>query len=272
MATVMSTELGPIAEFLTGNPGNVNLPWRALRGEDLRVIRSWVRETAQPAIQRRTLRALRQAICQEAARRDDASGWDDLGTQPRATRGLQIGPARLPSRTLSKRQARLLLDVCEDAEGITARRDAAVLALMLLAGLRRQEIVAAQRNDLDEGERTLQVFMNKRPARLIVLEGRALKLLQGWLAIRGTSPGPLFLATSARGEILPAGISSWTVSRLVARRCREAGISGVTSNHIRDWFLWQLRAGTRTQGLPGCRFFQTEAGQAAWALHSLADP
>ena len=260
----MSVELEAVAEFLTGSHTAVEtLPWRLLGSEDLRVVRRWAGEALALPAERRLLRELRRVI-RDAAQPDE----EPVATPFRPA--LLQAHRRRESAAVPARVARLLLELCREASDVSGRRDCAVLSLMLLAGLRRQEVVGLRRSDYEDAEARLEVRTRRGGRRSVLLEGECRNDLEHWLAERGSGGGPLFLAFDACGTVLPRGIAAPTVNRILTRRSTEAGIDGLTPRLLRDRFLWQLRAGTRQGTGQRCRYYLAEDGQPGWALSSLS--
>jgi integrase len=260
----MSTELEAVAEFLTGNQMAAGtLPWRALGSEDLRVVRRWAGETLALPAERRLLRELRHVI-QSAEVPDDEPAA--MLAQPALLRAHRRRDAAAP---IPARPARMLIELCRDASDATARRDCAVISLILLAGLRRQEVVELRRGDYDDADGRIEVKTRRSGRRSVLLEGDCLSDLEQWLAERGSGGGPLILAYNASGAPVPRGIAGSTVNRVLARRCAEAGIEGLTPTLLRGRFVWNLQAGARQGGGSRCRYYLGEDGQAGWALSSL---
>jgi len=261
----VSTELEAVAEFLTGNQmAAATLPWRALGSEDLLVVRRWAGEALALPAERRLLRELRHIIRSAEPPEDEPAAMlirpDLLRTQRR-----REAAAPIPARP-----ARMLLVLCRDASDATARRDCAVISLMLLAGLRRQEVVGLRRDDYDDADGRIEVKTRRGGRRSVLLEGECRSDLESWLAERGSGGGPLILAYNASGAPVPRGIAGSAANRILARRCAEAGIDGLTPTLLRGRFVWSLQAGVRQGGGQRCRYYLGEDGQPGWALPSLA--
>jgi integrase len=261
----MSTELEAVAEFLTGNQMAAGtLPWRALGSEDLRVVKRWAGETLPLPAERRLLRELRHVIRSADVAEDEPA---TMLIRPELLRTHRRREAAAP---IPARPARLLLDLCRDALDATARRDCAVISLILLAGLRRREVVELRRGDYDEADGRIEVKTRRGGRRSVLLEGDCRSDLEHWLAERGSGGGPLFLAYNPLGAPVPRGIAGSTVNRVLARRCAEAGIETLTPTALRGRFVWQLQAGARQGAGQRCRYYLGEDGQPGWALSSLA--
>jgi integrase len=257
----MSVELEAVAEFLTGSRASAMVPWRLLGREDLRVVRRWAGEALPAAAERRLLRELRQAL------RQNAEPEGDAGMKPGLIRA---APRRSVQAPIAARAARLLLEVCRDATDATAKRDCAAISLMLLAGLRRQELVGLQYGDYDDADGRIEVKSRRGGRRSVLLAGECRRDVEAWLGRRGGGSGPLFLAFASTGEPLPKGVAAPTLNRILARRGAEAGLDGLTPQVLRDRFVWQLQTGVRQGGGQRCRYYLAEDGQPGWALPSLA--
>ena len=256
----MSTELESVAEFLTGNRmAALSLPWQSLRSEDVRVLRDWAGETLPFPQQRRLMRDLRQMLRQPGEAEDEQLLRSDV--TPALLRALRRsgGASRLASR-----QARLLLDACETDESIEGCRDAAVIGLMLSAGLRRQEVVGLQRGDYEDEDGRIKVASRRGLARSVILEGRTRATVAGWLRLRGAWSGPLIAALSTHGEVQMRGLTPSAINRLLAKRSDQAGCTGITPRDLRGRFLRELQSASRER--PRGRYYQDENGQPAWVL------
>jgi integrase len=254
----MSPELLGLIEFLTGTrSAPASVPWHLLRGEDIAVIRSWARETLPLVAQRGVFKGLRSQLQHLPEVEDGAPPRRRLqGPRPRAAVAWGLAP----------REARLLLELCRAGQDVAAVRDAALVSMMLLAGLRRCEVARLRLGDYDEENG--RILVRERGAlRAVVLWGECRSDLDAWLALRGTWSGPLFLRFGRGDEAAMAGLSTSAVNRIVALRCREAGGVQATPRDLRARFLRQVRLGGAR---PPCRYFQDENGRAAWMLASLA--
>jgi integrase len=256
----LSTELESVAEFLTGNRlAAVSLPWHALRNDDLRVLRDWAGETLPFSAQRRLMRDLRRALRKPIEAEDGGIVRSEVS--PAVLRALRRSVA---ASRLAGREAKLLLDACECDGTVEAARDAAVVGLMLSAGLRRQEVVSLQHGDYDGEDGRIKVASRRGLARSVILEGRTRAAVERWLRLRGAWSGPLIAALSPRGEVQMRGLTPSAVNRLLARRSARAGCATVTPRDLRGAFLRQLRTASRER--PRCRYYRDENGQPAWVL------
>ena len=258
----MSAELEVVAEFLTGNRlAVVSLPWQSLRNEDVRVLRDWAGETLPSAAQRRLMRDLRRVLRGPLEAEDGAVLRSEVS--PAVLRALRRTTA---ASRLASREAKLLLDACEAGDTAEGARDAAVVALMLHAGLRRREVTELQRGDYEDEDGRIKIAARRGTARSVILEGRTRDAVERWLRLRGAWSGPLIAALSPHGEVQLRGLTPSAVNRLLTRRSAAAGCAAVTPGDLRARFLRDLQAASRER--PRCRYYQDENGQPAWVLGS----
>ena len=87
-------------------------------------------------------------------------------------------------------------------------RDAAMLALLYVGGLRRIELASLRLSDYDPETRTMRIRGKGNKERQVYAEGGADLLLSAWLTLRGEgeSEEPLFLPVrKARGACHAGG-------------------------------------------------------------------
>jgi integrase len=173
-------------------------------------------------------------------------------------------------RSIVTREGRTLLRACDDGT-IKGLRDGAIISLMLLAGLRRQEVVSLDRNDYDPEGGCLGVQSGSAPTRLLALEADSREALEAWLATCDVDSGPMFISIQG-GEARSSRLTLSAVNRLLSRRCEEAGCRRLTPRDLRSHFLRQLQTAIRLGAHQPCRFQQTEDGGASWILSSLPSP
>ena len=112
--------------------------------------------------------------------------------------------------------------LAEDASP-TARRDTALVALLVGAGLRRAEVTSLNLEDLDEHFESVVVRGKGRVVRDVPLAPGVRRAIRAWLKTRGTDPGPLLTPmtrTVPRQPVLRR-LSSNTVAQVVQRRFGE---------------------------------------------------
>ena len=143
--------------------------------------------------------------------------------------------ARLPvGRIITTGELVALLGACTGDASPAGARDAAIIALATTTGMRRGEITRLTMADWqdNEGNGTLVVRKAKgNKERKAFVRNGAHAALRDWLSVRGSQPGPLFLAIHKGGEVQPSGITTQALGDMLAKRCEQAGISTPTTWH-----------------------------------------
>jgi integrase/recombinase XerC len=116
---------------------------------------------------------------------------------------------------------------------VRTRRDLALLALLLDAGLRVSEACVLSLTDVVLSDRNghLVVRSGKRKYREVPLNASARKALREWLEVRPQVDADTLLVGRDRQPLQPRG-----VQRLLDRYARKAGLEGVTPHTLRHSF------------------------------------
>lgn len=120
---------------------------------------------------------------------------------------------------LASRVKEVFQQLAEDPSP-TARRDTALVALLVGAGLRRAEVSSLNLEDLDEHLESVVVRGKGRVVRDVPLAPGVRRAIRTWLQIRGTDSGPLLtpMTRTVPREPVLRRLSSNTVAQVVARR------------------------------------------------------
>ncbi len=115
---------------------------------------------------------------------------------------------------------RVLHELAQDPS-LTARRDTALIALLLGAGLRRDEAVGIDLDHLSEHHEYVTVRGKGNVVRDVPLSANVRLAIRTWLKARGDHPGPLLAPmtrTKPRQVVVDRRLSTQTVAQVVARR------------------------------------------------------
>ena len=234
----MAGALRAVAEMLTGQDDLAAVPWGALRFEHVSAVKAKLAEKLAPATVNKYLAALRGVA--GAAWGLGQMSADDLA-KIRAIRG-ERGETVRAGRALGMGELRALLAACNDGTD-AGSRDAAILALGYGAGLRRAELARLEMADVvanDAEGLTVRVLGKGRKERLVYLDNGGADALNAWLAVRGASPGALFLAGRKGGHLVDSGMSAQAIRDIVARRAAQAGLGRVSPHDLRRSFVSDL--------------------------------
>ncbi len=249
------------------------LNWGALRYQHTAAIRARIAQVYKPATVNKMLSALRQTLKQ---------AWL-LGqmTAEEYSKAIELEPvtgATLPTgRELSQDEILAFMNACindvdpETKETTAAgARDAAIIALLYAAGLRRDEVVKLDMDSYDPETGKLVLTGRRSKQRTAYVANGAAAALNDWLTIRGLRPGPLFVEVNKGGRVLieresmivkpfrkirgvevpnkKAGktiyrggaMTSQAIYNMLAKRAREAGIKNFSPHDLRRAFISHL--------------------------------
>jgi site-specific recombinase XerD len=225
----MRAALEDAARLLTGGQLAAELvPWHHLERQHMVALRTRLAEAYAPSTGNRILTAVRGALeeCWEL-------GYMSSEQQRRASTIAPIRGHRLPKgRMLSPDELARLFRTCASDQRPAGRRDAAILALLCGAGLRRGELVNLDLGDYDpvSGALTVRHGKGNKDRRLFAGNGSA-EALREWLALRGHAAGPLFVAISKGGRLLPRRLSDKAITWILQDRATVAGLTQAFSPH-----------------------------------------
>jgi site-specific recombinase XerD len=244
-----------------------HLNWGALRHQHTAAIRARIAQSYRPTTANKILSALRQTLKQ---------AW--LLGQMNAdeyNRAIQLQPVTgetLPAgRELSQGEILALMTTCQNDPNTNAgTRDAAIIALMYAAGLRRDEVVKVSFENYEPETGKLVLTGKRNKQRTAYIMNGAADALHDWLTIRGTQSGPLFVEVNKGGKVLverqskvvkpfrkirgvevpnkKAGqtiyrggaMTSQSIYNMVAKRAQEAGIKNFSPHDVRRTFISHL--------------------------------
>jgi site-specific recombinase XerD len=254
-----------IAQALGADLNHLN--WGALRYQHTAAIRARIAQSYSPATANKILSALRQTLKQ---------AWL-LGqmSADEYNRAIQLEPVTgetLPAgRELSQGEILALMTTCQnDPNSNAGTRDAAIIALMYAAGLRRDEVVKLSFENYEPETGKLVIKGKRNKQRTAYIMNGAADAIHDWLTIRGTQPGSLFAEVNKGGKVLierqskvvqpfrkirgvevpnkKAGqtiyrggaMTSQSIYNMVAKRAQEAGIKNFSPHDVRRTFIAHL--------------------------------
>jgi integrase/recombinase XerD len=243
------------------------LNWGALRYQHTAAIRAKIAQAYSPATANKILSALRQTLKQ---------AWL-LGQMAAEeyTSAIKLEPVTgetLPAgRELSTGEILALMTTCQkDKNQNAGTRDAAIIALLYAAGLRRDEVVKLHIENYDPETGKLILTGQRNKQRTAYITNGAAHALNDWLTMRGSKPGPLFVEVNKGGKVLverqsmtvkpfrkidgmevpnkKAGqtvyrggaLTSQAIYNMLFKRAQEAGIKNFSPHDLRRTFISHL--------------------------------
>ena len=248
----MRASLETIARLASsGEVGALDFPWWLLRYQHSEAIRGRLADSYAPATASKMLSAMKGVL---------KSCWRlGLMTADERDRASDVEPVRgtrlPPGRSIPRGELRSLFEACA-AEANDPRmrargvRDAAMLALLYVGGLRRTELASLRLSDYDPEDKAVRIRGKGNKERRVYAEGGADLLLASWLKLRGEGEPdePLFLPVRKDGKVQHAdahgekksSLSDQAVYKTVKRRHKEARIKGVSPHDFRKTFVGDL--------------------------------
>lgn len=234
----MRQALDAISALLTDGRGDaLTLDWAALRYQHTAAIRTALMERFAPATANKMLCALRRVL-KEALRLDliDATDYAKAVDFPsvKVAKGLR-------GRALSIDEIAALMAVCFADPTPQGARDAALIAILRGAGLRRAEVVKLELRDVTASTGSLEVRGGKGGKdRTVYLPQVATSVVEDWLAIRGKSPGPLLCPIRKGGRVELRHLTAQAVLLIVQKRAKAAGVAAFSPHDFRRTFCSDL--------------------------------
>ena len=146
----------------------------------------------------------------------------------------------LRGRALSEAEISALLSVCMDDPTPKGVRDAAMISI-LMAGLRRSEVVNLDISDFDPKTGGLTIRRGKgMKDRMTYLPTGATAAVLDWLELRGDEPGPLLYPVDKAGRITSRRLTDQAVMFVLQKRAAESSVAAFSPHDFRRTFITQL--------------------------------
>ena len=221
-----------------GVPDATMLPWPQLRFHHVEHIRSrLLEEQAAPATVNLTLAVLR-GISRYARNFGLMTAEDyDRIRDVKLARG-----ERLPAgRSIPSGELVALVEACAADPTVAGTRDAAILAVLYIGGVRRAELAALDLADYTADPPGLRIRHGKgNKERLLPLTGAASAALDAWVARRGKGPGALFVPLTKGGGLGQGHVTSDAIYKVLVKRAKEAHIAHLSPHDFRRTFVGDL--------------------------------
>jgi site-specific recombinase XerD len=231
-------DLDVIAGVLSDGEADADgIPWHLLRYAHTAAIRQRLAERYAPASANRMLSSLR-GVLREAWNLELVPAEEfHRAASVKAVRG-----SRLPAgRSLSAGEIRALFIGCAEDPRPAGVRDAAVIAVLYGAGVRRAELVQLDLADYTVDTGAVRVRTGKgNKERISYVQGMGCTAVEVWLEIRGSEPGPLFTPIHRAGRIHTRALREQSVYDMLRRRALQAGVPPFSPHDLRRTFAGDL--------------------------------
>jgi site-specific recombinase XerD len=236
--TTMKNSLNIIAQILTnGEADYLTFNWSALRYKHTAALRAALVKNYGPATVNKTLCALRRVL-KEALRLELISAQD----YARAVDVESVKATKeLRGRALTQDEINSLMQACFRDRTPAGFRDAALVAILRGAGLRRSEVVNLDLADFKPEQEELKIRCGKgRVDRTVYLPLGASELVSQWIEVRTDAKGPLLCHVNKAGRIRLQKLSPQSVLFILQKRAKEAGIETFSPHDLRRTFASDL--------------------------------
>ncbi len=214
-------------------------PWSDLRYQHTVAIRMKVAELPSASTANRHLSALR-GVLKECWRLGYMSAEEYQRAIDFKTVKGQKAAAAEKGRHLKQGEFSALLGVCDDGSQAGVR-DAALLAIGYICGLRRAELAGLQIADYDQDNGTLKISRGKgNKERIVPLADGAKDALTDWLDIRGPWAGALFTVVRKGDHVSLDALTAQSVYDILAKRAKQANVKKFSPHDLRRTFAGDL--------------------------------
>ena len=215
----------------------LDLEWEQVRYPEVRALRSVLveQQTLAPATINLLLAGVRGCV-REAWR----LGYVEAEVWVRVKEVPLVKARRLPAgRHVDTSEIKALFAGCR-GRGPSGQRDAAILALLYGAGLRRAEAVAVELGDYNRAAGSVRVRSGKGAVeRMAYIDGGARAAVADWLQVRGRWEGPML--APVRGKVIEArGMSAQSLFERVRLMAARAGVAPLSPHDLRRSFVGEL--------------------------------
>ncbi len=235
----MRSALDTIARLVSGGEATAEtLPWHTLRRQHTAAVRAALASRYGVRTANRMLAALR-GVLREAVE----LGLMDAESFQRASRIKTIRGKPAPAgRALEREELRALFASCTGGDNAAPIdvRDAALLAVLYGAGLRRAEVVQLDVSDLAMESGALVVHGKGNKVRLAYVPESGRPLLAAWVSLRGADAGPLFVPVQKDGVLVSRRLTEGAIYKILERRARIADVPHFSPHDCRRTFIGDL--------------------------------
>jgi integrase len=222
-----------------------SLNWGALRYQHTAMIRSQISQAYSSATANKILSALRQTLKQAWL-----LGQMSVDEYMRARDLEPVTGETVPAgRELTPDEIAALMDACKrDKNRNAGIRDAAMIALMYIGMLRREEITTIALGDYDPQTGKLMLIGKRNKQAAVYATNGAMTALQDWLLIRGSAPGALFVVVNKSGKLDTKynHITPQAVYFMTIKRSKQAGVEDNSPHNFRRTAISNLLDSNQT--------------------------
>lgn len=149
--------------------------------------------------------------------------------------------SRLPTgRMVPMGEISSLVNACISDPKPSGPRDAAIIGLLYIAGLRRAEVASLRIQDINIKDQEVVVIGKGNKQRKVFLDVGTTAAISDWLQHRMSEEGPLFVQVLKNGRLKCHGITDQAVYEIVRKRWKQANIPPLSPHDFRKTFISSL--------------------------------
>lgn len=147
----------------------------------------------------------------------------------------------LAGRHISQEEIEALLKSCQLDDSVFGVRDAAIIAMLYITGMRRSEVVNLDLANINLEESKVEIRAAKgKKDRISYLTNEVVLAIREWLIIRGEAEGALFCRIYKAGKLSYKRLTSQAIHYIVGNRERQAGLDQLTPHDLRRTIISDL--------------------------------
>ncbi len=152
------------------------------------------------------------------------------------------GRRHLAGREIKLGELESLVRACIEDKTPAGVRDAVILGLLYICGLRRMEVASLNVEDYSPPERTIHVIGKGNKERLAYPDAGTRAAISDWLDERGQFEGPLLLQVRKNGVInyQNGRLSDQAIYNVIQKRAKQAGVKPCSPHDFRRSFATEL--------------------------------
>ncbi len=136
----------------------------------------------------------------------------------------------------------MTLDQCSallnaiSGDGLRAKRDRAIISILIGCGLRRSELIQLQAENIQQrqGHWAIVDLVGKGGhIRTVPMPGWVKSALDTWTSATGITKGRIFRAISRAGNVWGTGITQNVVWHLIRNACTKSGLERIAPHDLR---------------------------------------
>ena len=204
-----------------GYPDAASCEWERMRFSDINTLKSrWQKANKAPATINLAV-ALLRGVAKQAWLANLISDKDYMAiTMTKGARGSRLSHGR----ALNPSESHLVIQSCREEDTRIGKRDAAIFALGLGCGLRRNELGTLRLKDVDRSEHSLRILGKGNKERIVYLNEQCVDAVTKYTEARKSvaDPKEKALFISKRGN----RITNRRVEQIIDDRLKACGLAG----------------------------------------------